>query len=141
MTHHSAKQIRLDALKQNIVNLKPEHITEEQLAQLTEIINIALVKHHQHTGAASLSDGFFETENQIKTLENNIASLQNSDLLINNEMRLIEMQQALKVAQHKLEELADLIKQNPAELAHFKNIQCADHLPAATQLYECAKLL
>jgi hypothetical protein len=141
MTDRNAKQARLDALQQDIANLKSEYITDEQLARMTEVINAASVQNRQHAASRGLADNFFQTEELIKKLESDIASLQESDLLINNEMRLLQMQQQLQAAQNEIEQLASLIQKNPAELAHFKVINCIDHLPVTAQLYEQAQSL
>lgn len=139
MTTHHSKQARIDALIQDLTHLKAEYITDDQLARMTEIINIASVQSQQHTATDRLADRFFQTENLIKKLDSDIASLQNSDLLINNEIRLLDMQKQLKLAQESLTELAGLIQHHPEELARFRQLERTDHLPITLQLHERAQ--
>jgi len=141
MTDQTTKQARINALIQDLANLKAEHITDEQLARMTEIINVASVQNSQHSDTQGLTEKFFRTETLIKALQSDITSLEQSDLLINNELRLVEMQKQLKAAQKTLEELADLIQNNDEELAHFKTIDSINHLPLTIRLYEQAKAL
>lgn len=141
MIESSNKQARIEALIQELANLKAEHISDAQLARMTEVINAASVQSHQLCHSDSLLENFLQTENLVKKLQSDIAGLQQSDLLINNEIRLLNMQQQLKAAQGQLEQLASRIEADPAELAYFRNISGANHLALTTQLCEKAQLL
>lgn len=139
MTDQHSRQARIDALKQDIAHLQAEHITDEQLARMTEIINEASVQNHQHASGLGLAEKFFQTENLVKKLQNHIVNLQESDLLINNEIRLVNLQKQLKAAHEKLQELADLIAANQQELEHFKHMDANNHLDLTRHLHEIAQ--